>query len=156
MEEWTAALAATDLAQYLRHGRWSYAAVNALHILGIGLLVGAVAALDLRLLGAWRAIPLVHLSRPLVPVAGAGLALAMATGLALFAVRAPDYAAMPLFAAKLALIAAGTLSAIGHHLRNGRLLDRASPAALRLAGATSLLCWAGALSLGRLLAFSGD
>lgn len=156
MEEAFAALAATDFATYLRHGRWSYAAVNALHILGIALLVGAVAALDLRLLGAWRTIPLAHISRPLVPVAAGGLLLAMATGLTLFAVRAPEYAALPIFAAKLALISIGTLSAIGHHLRHGRLLDRASPGALRRAGAVSLICWSGALLLGRMLAFAGD
>ncbi len=156
MEEWAAALAATDIAQYLRHSRWSYAAVNAAHILGIALLVGAVAVLDLRLMGVWRTIPLGQLSRPLVPVAAGGLALAMLTGATLFAVRAPEYAAMPLFAAKLALIALGTLSAIGHHFAYGRLLDRASPGALRLAGAISVLCWTGALLLGRLLAFAGD
>lgn len=156
MEEIAAALAATDLALYLRHGRWSYAAVNAAHIFGIALLVGSVAVLDLRLLGAWRSIPLGHLARPLVPVAAAGLLLAATTGLTLFAVRAPEYAAMPLFFAKLGLIFIGTASAIGHHLSHGRLLDRASPGALRLAGATSILCWTGALLLGRLLAFVGD
>ena len=156
MEELTAALAGSDIAQYLRHGRWSYAAVNAAHILGIALLVGSVAVLDLRLFGVWKAIPLDHLARPLVLVAASGLILTMAAGLLLFAVRAPEYAAMPIFAAKLALIAIGTASAIGHHLVHGRSLDRASPAMLRIAGATSLLCWTGALLLGRLLAFAGD
>lgn len=156
MEELTAALAGSDIAQYLRHGRWSYATVNAAHILGIALLVGSVAVLDLRLLGVWKAIPLDLLARPLVPVAAGGLVLAMAAGLLLFAVRAPEYAAMPIFAAKLALIAIGTGSAIGHHLVHGRSLDHASPAMLRFAGATSLLCWTGALLLGRSLAFAGD
>ncbi len=156
MEEFTAALAASDIAQYLRHGRWSYAAVNAAHIFGIALLVGSVAVLDLRLLGAWKSIRLDQLTRPLVPVAASGLALATAAGLLLFAVRAPEYAAMPIFAAKLALIALGTASAIGHHLAYGRSLERASPGALRLAGAISLLCWTGALLLGRALAFVGD
>jgi hypothetical protein len=156
MEELTAALAASDIAQYLRHGRWSYAAVNAAHILGIALLVGSVTVLDLRLFGAWKAIRLAHLARPLVAVAACGLLLALATGLLLFAVRAPEYAAMPIFAAKLALIATGTASAIGHHLVHGRSLERASPALQRVAGATSLLCWTGALFLGRSLAFAGD
>lgn len=156
MDELTAALAGSDIAQYLRHGRWSYAAVNATHILGLALLIGSVAVLDLRLLGVWKSIPLDVLTRPLVPVAASGLALAMAAGLLLFAVRAPEYAAMPIFVAKLALIAIGTASAVGHHLLHGRSLERASPAMLRLAGATSLLCWTGALLLGRALAFLGD
>lgn len=160
MEGWigdgAATLAATDLARYLRHGRWSYATVNALHIFGIALLVGSVAVLDLRLLGAWRGIALDQLARPLVATAATGLALAAAAGLLLFAVRADEYAAMPLFAAKMALIAAGTASAIGHHLAYGRTLERAPPHALRIAAAISLLCWAGALLCGRFLAFAGE
>lgn len=156
MEQLAGALAATDLAQYLRHGRWSYAAVNAAHILGIALLVGSVTVLDLRLLGIWRTIPLAHLARPLCAAAATGLAIAAVTGFTLFIVRAPEYAAMPVFAAKLALIAIGTLSAIGHHLLYGRLLDRATPAKLRVVGATSLACWTSALVLGRLLAFAGE
>ncbi len=156
MEEIAAALAATEFAQYLRHGRWSYAAVNAAHIFGIALLVGAVAVLDLRLLGAWRSIPLGQLSRPLVPVAATGLLLAAISGFTLFAVRAPEYAAMPLFVAKLGLVAAGTVSAVAHHVLHGRLLDRAAPRACALAGITSMLCWTGALLLGRLLAFAGE
>jgi hypothetical protein len=156
VEEVTAAIAATDLAHYLRHGRWSYAVVNALHILGIALLVGAVAVLDLRLLGLWRGIALDLLARPLVATAATGLALAILAGLALFAVRADEYAAMPLFGLKMLLVAAGTLSAIGHHLAYGRTLERAPPGALRIAGAVSLLCWTGALLCGRLLAFTGD
>lgn len=156
MEELAAALAASDIAQYLRHGRWSYAAVNAAHIFGIALLVGSVAVLDLRLLGAWKSIRLDQLTRPLVPVAASGLALAMAAGLLLFAVRASEYAAMLIFAVKLVLIALGTASAIGHHLAYGRSLEHASPGALRLAGAISLICWTGALLLGRALAFVGD
>lgn len=160
MEEWigsgAAALAATDLALHLRHGRWSYALVNAAHILGIALLVGSVAVLDLRLLGAWRDAALGTLARPLVTMAAGGLALAVTTGILLFAVRADEYAAMPLFALKMALVLGGTASAIGHHLAYGRLLRRASPRALRIAGATSLLCWTGALLCGRLLAFAGE
>ena len=156
MEAIAALLAASDLATFLRHGRWSYAAVNAGHIFGIALLVGSIMVFDLRLLGLWRAVPLAQLARPLVPVAASGLLLAVLTGLVLFSVRAPEYVVMPMFAAKLALIATGTLSAIGHHLLHGRMLERAGPPMLRLAGATSLLCWTGALLLGRSLAFAGD
>lgn len=156
MEGIAALLAASDVATYLRHGRWSYAAVNAAHIVGIALLIGSIMVFDLRLLGLWRTIPLAHLARPLVPVAATGLLLAALTGLILFSVRAPEYIVMPVFFAKLVLIAAGTMSAIGHHLLHGRMLERASGPMLRLAGATSLLCWTGALLLGRSLAFAGD
>ncbi len=156
MNEFAATLAASDIAVYLRHGRWSYAAVNAIHIVGIALLVGSITVLNLRLLGAWRGIPLGHLARPLVTMAAIGLTIAVGAGLLLFAVRAAEYSATPLFLAKMALVILGTLSAIGHHLAYGRQLQRASSAALRSAGILSLLCWFGALSLGRALAFVGD
>ena len=42
----------------------------------MALLLGAIAVLDLRLLGLWRGTPVGALARATVPVAGAGLALA--------------------------------------------------------------------------------
>lgn len=134
----------------LRAGRWSYAAVSGLHVLGVALLVGAVAALDLRLLGAWRSVPLAGLARVLRPVAAAGLALAALTGLLLFAVAARDYAGTRLFLVKMALVLAGTAHALA---RAGRPLADLAPGAARRAGAVSLALWLGALAAGRALGF---
>ena len=53
----------------------------------MALLVGAVAALDLRLLGRGAALPLAPLSAHLLPLAWVGFALSTATGLALFATQ---------------------------------------------------------------------
>lgn len=156
MEGWLAALAGTDVATALRLSRWGYAAVNTAHVLGIALLVGAIVPLDLKLLGLWRGSDRDALVRVLVPVAAGGLALAVTTGALLFSVRAPEYADVVVFRIKLALIATGTASAIALHLRYGRLLAGASPLRLALAGALSMGCWLGALSLGRLIAFFKD
>lgn len=156
MQELWVALAASDVATALRMSRWSYAAVNTAHVAGIALLFGSVVALDLRLLGLWRAIAIADLARPLVRIAAAGLTVAVASGALLFATRADEYAALGIFWIKLTLIAIGTASAIGHHLRYGWALTGASPRALHMAGATSLLCWAGALLCGRLIAFMGE
>lgn len=65
IDEWAAALEATDLATTLRGSVWAYPLVNAAHILGVALLVGATVPLDLRLLGAWRSLPLGPLWRVL-------------------------------------------------------------------------------------------
>ena len=46
--------------------------MNLAHLLGVALLVGAIAALDLRLLGFWPDTPVASLARITVPVAGAG------------------------------------------------------------------------------------
>lgn len=156
MEALLAGLEATPVAAGLRVSRWGYAAVNAGHVLGIALLVGAIVPLDLRLLGAWRSVPHPVLARVLVPAAATGLTLAVVTGLLLFSVRATDYAALPVLQAKLALVAVGAASAIALHRRHGLEL-RQAPAG-RMAGHAllSLCCWLGALACGRLIAFVGD
>jgi hypothetical protein len=143
---------------FLRGGRWSYAAVNAAHILGFALLIGAIAPLDLRLIGWRREVPLASLSRTLLPVAIGGLVLAMVAGFLLFAVRAPDYAGKPLFWAKMALVACGIVNAALLHravawdiARYGE--DAAREARLRLAGLLSITLWVAVLVCGRMLAF---
>lgn len=57
MIEIAAALEATPLAQFLKGSRWIYPLVNAGHIFGIALLVGAVVPLDLSLAGIVRRLP---------------------------------------------------------------------------------------------------
>lgn len=146
------AIAASGPAQWLRFSRWGYASVLTGHVMGVALLFGAIVALDLRLMGVWRAVPVAALGRVLVPVAGVGLALALASGPMLFAVRAPEYGAIPLLWAKLALVVLGLAQALALHLGPG--LAAASPARLRLAGAVSLAAWTGTLVAGRMIAFA--
>lgn len=156
MEDVWATLVKSDIASALRMSRWGYAAVNTAHIAAIAILFGSVMVLDLRLLGLWRSIALADLARPLVTMAAIGLAIAIASGLLLFVTRADEYAALGIFRVKLALVTIGTASALAHHLRFGRTLTGASTGILRLAGITSLICWAVALLCGRLIAFMGE
>ncbi len=150
MEELARAIEASDLATLLRRSRWTYPAVNALHVLGVALLVGAIVPMDLRLIGAWRAdMPLASVLRLLRPVAAAGALLAVAAGALLFAVQARDYAGQPLFAVKMALVAAGLV----HALAWGRALATAPRRRQRLAGGFSLAVWIGALFCGRTLGY---
>jgi len=150
-----AALEGTALAQALRQARWGYAAVNATHILGIALLVGAILPLNLRFLGLWPGVPRAALVRVLVPVAATGLAIAVAAGLLLFAVRAREYAGLGVLQIKLVLIATGALAAVALHARHGFLLESAGEARLKGHAALSIACWLGALACGRLIAFAG-
>ncbi len=148
------AVEASAPAEWLRYSRWGYAGVNAAHILGLSLLVGSIAPLDLKLAGAWRQVPLDALARVLVPVAATGLVLALVTGVALFSIRATEYAALPLFLLKMVLVAAGGVHALAVHA--GRGLLAASDPARRRIGLTSLVLWLGILVCGRLLAFVAD
>jgi len=144
------------IAAGLRSARYTYPVVNALHILALGGLVGAIAALDLRILGAGRRVPLAPLARYLAPFAAVCLALAVTTGLLLFSVRAREYATNPAFLLKLVLVGAATLQALAfsRSAAFARLRDGASPGArARLGAAASLLLWAAAVLAGRFIAF---
>jgi hypothetical protein len=152
---WLVVLEATAVAQALRDSVWVYPLVNAGHILGVALLIGSIVPLDLRLLCAWRSVPLAPLWRVLTRTAAFGLALAAGFGALLFVTRATEYAASPFFVAKMAVVGAGILNAL--------LLRIAAPALqpgtgrpslrLRLTAGFSLAAWLAALTLGRLVGY---
>jgi hypothetical protein len=145
-----AALEATQVATHLRVSRWSYPLVNAAHLLGIALLIGAVAPLDLRLMGLWRRIPLAAVAAVVRPVAATGLVLALVTGALLFSVGATEYAGTRLFWFKLTLIA---LALVNVGLHGGPGILTAPPLQQRLAGALSLGLWIAVLVCGRMLGY---
>ena len=78
-------------AVWLRDSGTAYLFVNAAHILGVGLLVGAIIPLDLRLLGLFRHAPLAVLAPFLSRAAATGAVLAILTGLWLFSVKPAEY-----------------------------------------------------------------
>ena len=150
MPELLAGVEASALAAFLRGSRWTYPLVNAAHLLGVALLVGGVAPLDLRLLGVWPREPVARLAAVLRPVAATGAALAILTGLLLFSVNARDYAATDLFRLKMALLALGLCNAALHA---GPRLLALPPRGRRVAGALSLGVWVAVLLCGRLLGY---
>lgn len=151
MEALAATLEGLALAEWLRFSRWGYAALNATHILGFALLIGANSALDLRLIGLWETVSLTGLYRVLSSVAFAGLSTAVVTGSILFAVRATEYLELSLLFVKLGLIATATLFAAIVHFRFQ--LESLSRVQQRVIGIVSLLLWIAVLFSGRLLAF---
>ncbi len=156
MEALLASVAASDVSVLLRQSRLGYAALNGAHVLGIALLVGAIVPMNLRLLGVWPCEERAGLVRVLAPMAASGLALAVTSGLLLFAVRAPSYAALPIFLVKMGLVALGAGSAITLHRRYGWTLAAAGKRQLCLGAALSMACWLGALACGRSIGFLID
>jgi hypothetical protein len=156
LAEWLQALAATPFAAYLRESSVAYATLNAAHIFSIGIIIGSIAALDLRALGLFRNVPFAALALPLVDVSAAGVALAIVTGLLLFSVRPLAYAENPAFLIKVSLGALGVVNALVlRGSRSWRDAVAGEPIAdsVRAAALRSLLIWAGAVLAGRWIGF---
>lgn len=133
---------------------WAYPLVNTAHILGVALLVGAIAPLDLRLIGFWPSVPLNTLWYILSRTAAAGLAIAVTAGALLFITRATEYAESRLFLTKMLVILVGftNIGLLRHRMHAAGPTSRPS-AAMRLAGLLSLVFWTTALVLGRLVGY---
>jgi hypothetical protein len=135
---------------------WAYPTVLTLHTVGLGVLVGANAVIDFRLLGFAPRLPIPSLS-PLYRFMWAGFAVNAVTGVMLFASNATTKAKQPVFYIKLTLIVlALVLTAVirrtverGPALRDADLSSRP----VRRLAALSLLLWAGAVTAGRLMAY---
>ena len=142
-------------------GVWAYGVINAVHIIGIATLFGAILVLDLRLLG-WRANrPLHEVAAGAVPIAGTGLAVAALAGACLLATNATEYAGNPFLAIKFVLIGLGLVNlALLHRSQAWRAVrERRSPDArerrrLAIGGGVSLIGWLATIVAGRMLAYA--
>jgi hypothetical protein len=142
-------------AAAIRQSVWAYPAANVGHILALSLFAGAVAVMDLRLLGLFAATPPLAIVRPARAVAMLGLLLMALTGVALFSAEASHVAMNPVFQVKAGLIALGVLNAL---LIAGPALAAAGtgatlPARVRWAAALSLAIWLSVAACGRLIAY---
>lgn len=148
----------SGFADILRKSIWLYPIVNTAHVLGVALLVGAIAALDLRLIGFWRSITIAHLARPIVPIAATGMVLTLTTGVLLFITRATRYAENPFLQIKLVLIALALANLALLHRSDAWRAARVSIEPgfrfrLFLAGFLSILLWIATLIAGRMIAY---
>lgn len=126
------------------------------HTIGLALLVGANAVIDLRLLGVAREIPLAPMKR-FFGVMWLGFSINVTTGVLLLVAYPTKALTNPDFYIKLTLIALAVW--IMQKLKT-QVFDDASltDETMMAKGATlakwSLVCWAGAITAGRLLAYT--
>jgi hypothetical protein len=155
-----ASIEASALGRIMRgSGPWTYAVVNMTHVLGIASLFGAILVLDLRLLGLGHRIPLRPLADAAVPVARVGFVIAVASGAALLASNATDYAGNPFLLIKFPAIGIGLLNALvlARSASWSAALGGAPTALdsrrLGVMGGVSLASWLTAVSAGRLIGY---
>ena len=153
-------LEGSALGQLMRtSGVWAYGVVNLFHILGIATLFGSVLAFDLRLLGLWQRVPLAALERPTLTLAVCGFVLAVASGSAMISTNGTEYVGNPFLVIKFSAIGLGLLNIVAVQFLPVWRTRAAEPHAprqrwaLRVVGATSLVCWLGAVAAGRMIGY---
>ena len=154
-------LESTALSQWVvgSPSLFAFPGILALHAIGMAFAVGVSIAASLRVLGIGAVMPLVDLRR-FLPVFWAGFWLNAISG-ALLLIGYPTKALTnPVFYLKLLLIAGAMLLLLtmlrhaghGNESRDG--VPAPLPDATRYMAIGSLLCWAGAITAGRLLAYT--
>jgi hypothetical protein len=150
-------LAATWLHDVVVGYAWMWPLLETIHFIALGVLVGTIGVLDLRLVGLARGLPLGPLQR-LVPWGVASFVVNVITG-AMFVAGAPyQYFYNLAFQMKVLFMLAAGLNILVFYTRSARqtfAVGAGEPVPLggRIAGAVSLIAWIGVMYWGRMITF---
>lgn len=150
----------TNFAVWVREADsvWAYPFILFLHSLGMAILVGINAAIDLRILGIGRRIPLGPLEG-FFPLMWFGFWINALSGTALFMADAVQKAANPVFYIKLFFVALALVNMWlikAYVFRDPNVGTRPLSAKVKLLATTSLVWWMAAITAGRLMAYIGN
>jgi hypothetical protein len=139
---------------------FAFPGILSLHAIGMGFAVGISVVLDLRILGVARGVPLAEIRR-FMPILWLGFWLNAFSGVLLLIGYPTKALTNPVFYIKLLLIAVAMvlLVKIGRRAfddspERGTPADPASSRVLRRLAIASIVCWTGAITAGRLLAYT--
>ena len=152
------ALEQSGFAAAIRQSSWLYPAANIGHIVSLTFFAGAIAVMDVRLLGGLAATapgPLLARARLIAVAALAGMAV---TGFLLFSAEASHLALNPVFQLKAILVVAGLINVAIYELWAKRAVAQlapgaAMPARAKVAGLLSLGIWVAVAACGRSIAY---
>ncbi len=134
----------------LKSHLWAYPALEMVHISGIGLLLGNLVLLELRVFGWGAALPVRDLARLSLGLALSGFAIAAASGLLMFASQPAELLANRAFTLKMLLLFTAGCNAAWFHGRGS--LDKLDVWA-RVQMVVSTLIWLAVLACGRWIAY---
>ncbi|MCU0956763.1 MAG: hypothetical protein MUF55_05355 [Hydrogenophaga sp.] len=129
---------------------WAYPMLEVVHVIGIGLMMGNLILLEVRLWGLGVSLPVRPLARLCLPLAGAGFLMAAASGLTMFATQAEELLANRAFTVKMVLLMLAAGNAAWFHGRGSlELLDSTARGLMLL----STLIWVLVVTCGRWIAY---
>ncbi len=134
----------------IKTSAWMYPALEVVHIVGIGLLIGNLLLLELRVFGKGAALPVRDLARLSLSLALIGFCLAGASGLLMFSSQAAELLSKRVFLVKMLLLTAAACNAAWFHGRGS--LDRLDAMAKGQMLLSSLI-WLAVVVCGRWIAY---
>ena len=150
----------TTLSQWVvgSPSMFAFPGILTLHAIGMGFAVGISGGLDLRILGVAGKVPLAEMRR-FLPILWAGFWLNAASGMLLLIGYPTKALTNPVFYLKLTLIAVAMVLLVRISRRAFATGTDTTPGnefspRLRKLAIASLVCWAGAITAGRLLAYT--
>ncbi len=149
----------TGFATAIRESDWWFSAIETVHVLGLALMAGTIAVVDLRLLGlVFRDQPADRVLSRVLPVTWIGFAVMAASGVVLFISEAAKLYGNPAFWVKMALlVVAGLNPLIFHSTVYKSAADWGAavraPRPARIAAVSSLALWTAIIVLGRVIAY---
>lgn len=153
-------LAETPGSVALHESIYAYPVVESVHVLTLCVFLGLAVMIDLRLMGVmFRGTRLTELSRAFGPWLLGGFVVMVVTGALLFyAIPVKTYLNV-FFRIKVVLLVLAGLNALTFHLTIDRRrveweMDLVPPRRARMAGALSLVFWAGIVVAGRMIAYN--
>jgi hypothetical protein len=136
---------------------FAFPTILLLHTIGMGVVVGINAGLDLRILGLAPALPLAPIEK-FFPLLWAGFFVNAITGTILLAADATTKLINPDFYVKMVFIALAlvNLRILRNRVFRDPFVDKKPLSAdVRVLAVTSLIFWLGAITAGRLMAYVG-
>jgi len=133
---------------------WAYPTILFLHTMGLGFLVGLNAAIDLRIIGFARKVPLAPMES-FYKIMWAAFWVNALSGTALLIADATTKLTNPVFYIKMSFVALAVINmaAIRRRVFHRPPVDVAAFG--RALAITSLIFWGGAITAGRLMAYFG-
>jgi hypothetical protein len=151
-------LTGRGLGRSVMDRNWVWPASEALHFIGLWLILGIILIVNLRLLGFMRSIPYSAVHR-LLPWAALGLLVNVITGMTFVTATPDQYGENIAFLWKIIFLMVAGLDLLyitvfegPWHVESGQ----DSPLRVKLAGATAIIGWVGVMYFGRMLPFLGN
>jgi uncharacterized protein DUF6644 len=151
---------ASSLATWIRDSLYAFPLIESFHVIGLTMVFGTIAVVDLRLLGlASTRRPFSTLALETLKWTWVAFGLTVSTGVLMFSTNPVAYYQNLAFRFKMTLLLLAGINVLLFNRTAGRTVDRwnrqrAAPFAGKLAAALSLLLWIGVIFLGRWVGFT--